>query len=271
MSTADLDLELDGVRLRYRDTGRGTGTPLLLVHGWGGDLTDWDPVVAALAPERRLITVDLRGHGGSSTLQDGYAPADFAADLAGLLRAVGAPAVAAVGHSMGAQAAVALALAHPSAVSSVVAVDPAYGADDSELRRIPAEQRQLLAEGSAWAVRFADGAHTATTPAAVRERHARLMAAMDPGVLAAARDAMYLAPGAFGPRRAAEATLATLTCPVLTLMSTPERAAWARGVPQRPGSRAEFIASGHYLHEEHPDRIAELLREWTAAEGEPSP
>lgn len=271
MSTADLDLDLDGLRLRYRDTGGGTGTPLLLVHGWGGEGAEWDAVAAALAPERRVIAADLRGHGASSTPPEGYAPDDFAADLAGLLRAVGAPAVAAVGHSMGAQVAVALARAHPAAVASVVAVDPAYGADDAELRRIPAEQRQLRAEGSAWAVRFAAGAHVATTPAEVRERHARLMAAMDPGVLAAARDAMYLAPDAFGPRRAAEATLATLTCPVLTVMSTPERAVWARDVRQPLGSRAELVAGGHYLHEEHPDRIAELLREWTAAEGEPSP
>ncbi|WP_030354786.1 alpha/beta fold hydrolase [Streptomyces scopuliridis] len=264
-------VELPRVRLRFTDTGTGTGsgtdagagTPLLLIHGWGGDSAEWRPVVAALPPGRRVITADLRGHGESSTPPRGYSPADFAGDLAMLMSWLDLPPVIAVGHSMGAQIVVALTAARSDAVMGLVALDPAYGADDAELRRIPGEQEQLRAEGSGWAARFVDGAHTSATPRRVRARHRRLMSAMDPRVLAEARDAMYLAPGAFGPRAAAEAMLVTLRRPVLTVMTSLDRAAWARRALPDPRSRVEvFEGCGHYLHEERPEELASLLARW---------
>ncbi|WP_042397244.1 alpha/beta fold hydrolase [Streptacidiphilus carbonis] len=255
-------LETPEVRIHYTDTGSGPGVPLVLVHGWGGDSAEWLPLIARL-PERRVLAVDLRGHGRSSAPPTGYAPADFAGDLAGLLERLDLPPVVAVGHSMGAQAVVALAAGHPAAVAGLVVLDPAYGADEAELLRIPREQRQLLAEGSAWAVRFADGSHVAATPQALRRRHAEVLAAMDPQVLAAAREALYLAPDAIGSRPAAEAALKALTCPVLTVMTSRERASWARRTVKDPRSRVElFEGCGHYLHEERPEQLSRLITDW---------
>ncbi len=262
-------MERGGVRLHYRDRGaRTAATPLLLVHGWGGDGAEWDPLAAALTKDRRVITADLRGHGRSSAPAAGYAPADFAADLAGLLRHVDCAPVMAVGHSMGGQIVLALAAAHPWAVASLVALDPAYGADDDELTRTPGEQARLRAEGAPWAVRFVTGAFAAGAAPRARARHERLMAAMSPRVLLAARDAMYLDAGAIGPRRATEARLASLTLPLLTVMTTAPRAAWARRHLNHPLSRVELVEGGHYVHEEQPDRVVGLLREWSAATGD---
>ncbi|MEY9834855.1 alpha/beta fold hydrolase [Streptacidiphilus sp. EB103A] len=253
------------VRLHYTDTGSRWGTPVLLVHGWGGDSSEWLPL-ATLLPAHRVVTVDLRGHGRSSTPPSGYAPADFAGDLADLLVQLDLPPVIAVGHSMGAQVVVALVARHPAAVAALVVLDPAYGADEAEMLRIPGEQRQLLAEGSTWAVRFAEDAHVAATPAAVRRHHAQVMAAMDPQVLAAAREALYLAPDAIGSRPAAEAALRALTCPVLTVMTSRDRASWARRTVNRGSSHVElFEGCGHYLHEEHPEELARLIMSWAGA------
>ncbi|MFC1401841.1 MULTISPECIES: alpha/beta fold hydrolase [Streptacidiphilus] len=245
-----------GVALHCRDSGTGED-PVLLVHGWGGSGVEWRPLVTALGPGRRTIVPDLRGHGDSPDPAHGYAPADFAGDLARLLLGLGTGPVTVAGHSMGAQIAVELATAHPESVSRLLLLDPAFGADEAEMRRIPGEQRQLRAEGTPWAVRFAGTAHGPDTAPAIRELHRRLMSAMDPAVLAEARDAMYLAPSAFGSRPAAEARLRALSCPVLTVMTTEERAAWARRA--LPGGRVELLRGGHYLHEEHPTELASLF------------
>ncbi|TDT97474.1 pimeloyl-ACP methyl ester carboxylesterase [Streptomyces sp. 846.5] len=251
------------LRLHFTDTGPRDGAPVLLVHGWGGAGSEWDPVAAELARSHRVIVPDLRGHGSSPAPDPaaaGYAPVDFAADLAALLGGLDAAPVTAVGHSMGGQIVVALAGDSPSLVAGLVVLDPAYGADGAELRAIPGQQEQLRTEGARWAVRFAEGAHTAATPAAVRIRHRRLMAATAPAILAAARDALYLDPDAFGSRTAAEQRLRALSVPVLTVMRTPDRAAWATRTLNHPRSRVETVTgSGHYLHEEQPIEISALI------------
>src|SRR4051794_16229241 len=122
------NVEARGVPIWVSDTG--AGNPLLLVHGWGGDSRAWSGLTFE---GRRVITVDLRGHGRSPVLADGYRPADYAADLAALVDRLKVGPVVAVGHSMGGQIVVELALEHPDLVAAVVAVDPAYGADEAEV------------------------------------------------------------------------------------------------------------------------------------------
>ena len=54
----------DGLRIRYAD--RGTGRPVVLVHGWGASArSNWEDTgwVEALLPLRRVVTLDIRGHG----------------------------------------------------------------------------------------------------------------------------------------------------------------------------------------------------------------
>ena len=94
---------VDGRPVTYRDEGDGPGAPLLLVHGWTGSKEDFDPVVTPLADQRRVLAVDLPGHGGSQGSDD---PADYglAAMAAWLLRfadAVGVGELHLLGHSLG--------------------------------------------------------------------------------------------------------------------------------------------------------------------------
>ncbi|MEW1720326.1 alpha/beta hydrolase [Streptomyces sp. NPDC093109] len=266
---------VNGVDLHYTDLPAphaDSGPPLLLVHGWGGDGAEWEPHRRAWAGRRRVLVPDLRGHGASAAPPDGYGPRDFAADLAGLLDALGTGPVIAVGHSMGGQVVTALAVEHPHLVRALVVLDPAYGAAEAEGARLPGEQEALRTEGTPWAVRFAGGAFRPGTYAGLRARHERLMAAMDPAVLLRSRDGMYLAPDAFGLRPAARAYLARRRQPVLGVYSHAAGADWERGTAAPAGSRTELWEEcGHYLHEEHPGRLVALVDDWTAGLGTAAP
>ncbi|MGP3970871.1 alpha/beta fold hydrolase [Streptomyces sp. 6N223] len=251
------------------DTGEEPGPTapaLLLVHGWGSDGEDWSEHLPLLAPHHRVLVPDLPGHGRTPDRPGRCAPRAVAADLADWLRGLGTGPVVAVGHSMGGQAVTALAVEHPALVRSVVAIATAYGGDAAEATRLPGEQEALRREGAAWAARFVRRAFTPATPERVRRRHERLMAAMDPEVLIRYREAMYLAPDAFGLRPAAEAYLRGRRCPALALHSSPAAAAWERPLLRHPLSRVElWEGAGHYLHEERPAELTALVREWITA------
>ena len=270
-------IELDRVGMFYTRHGDAdvSGDPaLLFVHGWGGAGDQWSALLPRLAsPTRHAIVPDLRGHGASRSqwtdadwaegrVRDGdFAPRAFAADLARLLTELSTGPVVAVGHSMGGQVVTALAVEHPELVSALIVLDPAYGADDAEIARIPSEQAALRAEGSAWAARFVAGAFSANAASGLCEREQRLMAATDARVLAAARDGMYLTADSFGARRATAAYLARCKAPTLAIYSNTPAAAWYRERGLRhPESAVEVIPDvGHYLQIENPRAVAELI------------
>src|SRR5579885_1210004 len=75
------DIEADGKRLRVFDIGSGGASPILLVHGFGADLNTWMFNQPALAESRRVVALDLPGHGGSTKVLDAAVDAaGFAAD-----------------------------------------------------------------------------------------------------------------------------------------------------------------------------------------------
>ncbi|MEM3594324.1 MAG: alpha/beta fold hydrolase, partial [Candidatus Jordarchaeaceae archaeon] len=67
----------------YEDEGKGPA--LVLIHGMGGDSTEWAPLIPELSREVRCIAVDLRGHGKSEKPNQPYTQDMFADDVATLL------------------------------------------------------------------------------------------------------------------------------------------------------------------------------------------
>ena len=88
-----------GCQLYYEDHGQGE--PLLLVHGLGSSIQDWEYQLPHLQQQRRVVAVDLRGHGRSGKPRERYSMAAFAADVAALIEHLGLPPVHLVGISMG--------------------------------------------------------------------------------------------------------------------------------------------------------------------------
>jgi pyruvate dehydrogenase E2 component (dihydrolipoamide acetyltransferase) len=115
-------VEAGGRRIRYLVMGKGEGVPLVLIHGFGGDLNNWQFNQPALAEELTVYALDLPGHGGSVKQGiEGSVPA-----LAGVVRdfldALGIKRAHLGGHSMGGAIALHLAAEEPARVASVTLV-----------------------------------------------------------------------------------------------------------------------------------------------------
>ena len=94
-------------------TERGSGPPLLLVHGLMVTGEMFEPVIEHLATRHRLIVPDLRGHGRSRGLPPPYTVAQLASDLSRLLDHLGIDSTAVLGYSQGGAIAQQLVLDHP--------------------------------------------------------------------------------------------------------------------------------------------------------------
>ncbi|NUR44164.1 MAG: alpha/beta fold hydrolase [Streptomyces sp.] len=117
-------LEVDGAALTYDDEGPrdGEGVPLVFVHGWTANRHRWDHQLAHFAEKRRVIRLDLRGHGesggaGVRTI------AELADDVLALLDHLEIEWCVLVGHSMGGMIAQTITLAHPDRVERLVLVN----------------------------------------------------------------------------------------------------------------------------------------------------
>jgi len=111
---------IDGVRLHYAQEGQGTD--LILVHGLGGSLHDWDAYTPELAKHHRILRWDVRGFGESDKPSGPYSPQLFACDLAGLARACGVGRAHVVGISMGGVIAQRFALDYSDFVTSLTLI-----------------------------------------------------------------------------------------------------------------------------------------------------
>ena len=111
-----------GVRIRYVEAG--TGTPVVLVHGFTRNIeTNWieTGVLSALAKRHRVIAVDLRGHGKSGKPHDPKAyEADLHLDIIKLMDHLKIPRAHLVGYSAGCSVVGRLAVTHPARVISIV-------------------------------------------------------------------------------------------------------------------------------------------------------
>jgi len=108
-------INVNGTVLSYRD--EGSGTPLVLVHGFCGSSEYWQHLVAPLSRQFRVITPNLRGH-GSSTFSDAPCTMDHLADdIACLLAHLKLESVILLGHSLGGYVTLAFAERYPEKLS----------------------------------------------------------------------------------------------------------------------------------------------------------
>jgi pimeloyl-ACP methyl ester carboxylesterase len=102
----------------------GAGSPVVLLHGLGGDVGFWAAEAADWQARFRLILIDLRGAGSTPASPGGHAIADLADDLAddvaAVLDAAGVRAAHVVGFSMGGLVAQSFAVRHPDRVDRLV-------------------------------------------------------------------------------------------------------------------------------------------------------
>lgn len=110
--------EVDGIQLYYEEAG--SGTPLVLLHGLGASIEDWEYQIPEFSRLYRVIAMDLRGFYRSPRGTGPLSIARFATDVWDLLRQLRVDRFHLIGHSMGGAIALQLAINHPGAVMKMV-------------------------------------------------------------------------------------------------------------------------------------------------------
>lgn len=110
---------------------RGTGKPLLLIHGLGGSWRSWESILDTLAAEREVIAVDLPGFGATAPLPGEVSMAALTDAVVAFMEAEGLTGADTAGSSMGAR--LVLELARRGLGGNTVALDPGGFWNDREL------------------------------------------------------------------------------------------------------------------------------------------
>jgi 2-succinyl-6-hydroxy-2,4-cyclohexadiene-1-carboxylate synthase len=121
-------VDIGALTLAVNEAGEG-GRPLLLVHGYTGNKSDFDPVIDVLAERGwHVVAPDNRGHGDSDKpgSEDDYSFTTFAADALALADALGWDQFVLLGHSMGGMIAQELVLAAPERVRGLILMDTSH-------------------------------------------------------------------------------------------------------------------------------------------------
>ncbi|HEU4480453.1 MAG TPA: alpha/beta hydrolase [Actinomycetota bacterium] len=132
----------------FRVFDAGSGTPVVVLHGWGGRIESMAPVLRCLMGEHRVVALDLPGFGDSPLPAGVWGTPDYAAFVRDALKDLGIERAHFVGHSYGAKTSLYLAATHPDLVDKLVL------AGSSGLRTPPslqARMKRLVSKGARFA------------------------------------------------------------------------------------------------------------------------
>jgi len=236
----------------------GDGPALVLLHGFTGSAAAWGPLRDAFATDRRVIAVDLPGHGGSPAPDGGLW--DVADAVADAVARCGVGRADWLGYSLGGRIAMHVALRHPDRVDRLVLESASPGLDDAAARTARAADDDALADAierdglPAFVDRWLAQplfASQARLPAPVRAAERARRLAASPAGLAAALRAMSV-----GRQEPLLSCLARLRRPTLLVAGADDatyRAHAERMAAVLPDARIAVVpAAGHTTHLENP-------------------
>jgi pimeloyl-ACP methyl ester carboxylesterase len=108
----------DGARIYYRVQGEGD-SPLIFIHGWCSNHKHWEPQVRYFRRNHRILRMDRRGNGRSTTPGTGHTAKQHTEDIAAVARAAGMRDAVAVGHAGGCPTAIRFAHDYPELVKAL--------------------------------------------------------------------------------------------------------------------------------------------------------
>jgi pyruvate/2-oxoglutarate dehydrogenase complex dihydrolipoamide acyltransferase (E2) component len=248
-------------------TRKGTGTPLLMLHGFTADSQSWAPLEKAIGGDRPLIRIDLPGHGRSPRRR----VADFAALARQLVEAFDDACgdhdrVDLLGHSLGGGLALALADIRPRRVRSLALISPAGLGPEIDAQALTGITRATRAESLApWLRRLT------ATPDGISDDYAKAAMRLraDPELRAFQSDLTgVLFPDDVQPFDLRPA-LSRLECPTTLIWGRKDQILpWRHAVSVTGDFALHLLAdAGHVPQIECPDRVARILRLHLAAAG----
>ncbi len=99
-----MEFEKNGCRIHYAQVGEGRD--IVLLHGWGGCIDSWKPLMRDLQAHARVSALDFPGHGQSAEPPAPWDVSDFAQATAEWMRAAGIEKADVVAHSFGGRVAI---------------------------------------------------------------------------------------------------------------------------------------------------------------------
>ncbi|HLZ29938.1 MAG TPA: alpha/beta hydrolase [Chloroflexota bacterium] len=262
------DVETNGIRMHYFRTG-GDGPPLVLSHGATDSGLCWTRVTQALEADYDVIMPDARGHGRSDAPETGYTAADHAADLAGLIRALGLDRPAVGGHSMGAGSTLRLVADYPDLAGCAILEDPPIWVGE---RPAPPPGREHPREAMRRIVVDAQTNDLQTTIARARAA-SPLWAEEEFGPWADAKQhvSRQFLDAPFAPAQDWRELLPRISCPVLLVTSDPERGGIVTPDAALEASRilpglqvVRLSGAGHNIRRERFDAYVDAIRTFLA-------
>jgi pimeloyl-ACP methyl ester carboxylesterase len=270
-------LHLKEADIYYESTGN-VNPPLVFIHGFTCDHTDWDFQVKRLSGTNRVITIDLRGHGQSTGDKPGCTIEDMARDTVSLLNSLNVRDAILIGHSMGCRVCLETPMQNPKLVAGVVLVDGSY-----QVRGNPADVAETMRKAlektgyPAYARDTFGGMFFGDYDVALKNHAVARALKLDPefGISLRSSFAGYDA-------SKMEPSLAALKVPLLVIQSTgvdakSERYSLKKGdtnpwldMVKRlvPSSRIEILPGrGHFVMLEAPDAVNELIASFAAQLG----
>ena len=248
-------MKLDGVA--WQQDGPRSAPVLLALHSLGWNAEMWAPQLSAWTDLRRVIRVDLPGHGQSTAASKPDSIATLAADAVAILDRLGVERFDVCGLSLGGQVALQIASDHPNRVRSLVACATAARIGNPEVWN--ARISQVSKAGMAGVVdqvveQFFSVDFRVRSPADIKEARAAVLATNPDGYI-----------GCCEALRNADlsAGLARIEAPALLLagekdVSTPE-SVMRNLSDQLPKSRLVVLPNvGHILNREAPRSVAQL-------------
>jgi 3-oxoadipate enol-lactonase len=243
---------------------RGSGVPLVLVHGFPLDGRMWDGVTPALSATYRVMIPDLPGFGRSTTAVP-FTIDSLADDLFAQLVALHAVPCALAGLSMGGYVALSFAVRHAAALRGLILVDTRAEADTPQGRVARDEMIQVVRTSGSAAIaeRMLPRLLAPETPARQPEVAAALRNIMESCSPLAIEHALT----AMRDRPDRTVDLASITTPTLIIVGdadaiTPPSTAREMGKRIRPSIVSVIPGAGHMSPMEQPAEVSRVMLEW---------
>ena len=173
-------VEVNGEHVAYLDIGQGQ--PVILIHGFGGSMWQWEHQQQPLSAEFRLITPDLIGSGLSTKPDIEYRPEQMLEYFIGFMDALRIRQATLVGNSMGAGLAIGMALTYPDRVSQLVLID-GLPANVRDRLTSPSIKRALDTAAPSWLASFGNWLFGGVMIASVLEEIVHDPALLTPAVI----------------------------------------------------------------------------------------
>lgn len=154
-------VEVEGCAIATRAWGDPEDPGLVLVHGGAAHARWWDHVAPLFAADRRVVALDLSGHGDSGR-REAYPPATWAREVVAVVEAHGLRRPAVVGHSMGGFVSILVAAMIGDRLSGTVVVDSPVRRPDPE--RVEARRGRMFAAPKTYPSREAAVGHFVLVP-----------------------------------------------------------------------------------------------------------